>query len=345
MPKRRDPWLDNAKTVLIVVVVVGHAVILLPAGDLRSQLYDFIYYFHIPAFVVLTGYLSRSFAWNRRHLTALVYTLVVPYVLFEWLMANFRVLIGEVSSIEVLQPLWLNPHWPMWYLIVLVIWRLATPVLKLHWAMVPASVVVSLLAGSVNLELFDLNRALGLLPFFVIGLHLPRAALAAAQARGTGLLGLAVLAWIWWLAGHTDDHWGTQWLYYRAPYDELGATFGDGVWIRLRLLGIGLAGTLALLSLVPRRRGRFTKAGYYTMGVYLLHGFVLRWAMVQGYDDWMPGDGWASVAITVTLAVALALGLAWPPLAGRLLWVVDPITTALEFRRRRRAAPRLPAPR
>jgi fucose 4-O-acetylase-like acetyltransferase len=199
---RRDPWLDNAKMVLVTLVVVGHAIVLLPTSDLEQQAYDFIYYFHIPVFVFLTGYLSKSFRYSRRHLWSLVTTLVIPYVIFSWLMVQFR---HQVGGQALLDPIWTNPRWPMWYLAVLVIWRLATAALRAHWLMVPASIVVSLVAGGTNQELFDLNRAMGLLPFFVIGLHLPASGLEVVKRRGAWVAGLAAFGLIWWLADHTND--------------------------------------------------------------------------------------------------------------------------------------------
>src|SRR4028119_301068 len=82
-PTRRDPWLDNAKMVLVTLVVVGHSWTLLPTTTAGSVLYDFLYLWHVPAFVMVTGYLSRSFTWSRRHLSRLLTTVVVPYLIFE----------------------------------------------------------------------------------------------------------------------------------------------------------------------------------------------------------------------------------------------------------------------
>jgi len=65
----RDPWLDNIKMTLVTLVVVGHSWGLLGATTLDLHLYDFLYYWHIPAFVLITGHLSRSFDWDRRHPT------------------------------------------------------------------------------------------------------------------------------------------------------------------------------------------------------------------------------------------------------------------------------------
>ena len=324
MPNRRDPWLDNAKMVLVTLVVVGHAIVVLPTSDLEQRAYDFIYYFHIPVFVLLTGYLSKSFRYTGRHLWSLLTTLVLPYVVFSWLMVHWRHILGDGPLLD---PIWSNPRWPMWYLIVLVIWRLATPVLKAHWAMLPASVVVSLLAGGTDQELFDLNRAMGLLPFFVLGLHLTPDALGVARRRWAWVAGLVILAAIWWLADHTNDFWSTQWLYYRSSYDSLGVGLGEGAWTRARLMVVSVAGCFAVMSLIPHRRTFLTDMGAFSLVVYLLHGFPVRYADYEDHARWLPSNDVLSLVIVVALAVALAVLLAWPPLARRLTYLVDPVNS------------------
>lgn len=332
MPARdRDPWLDNTKMFLVIIVVIGHMIVLMPGGELKSRVYDLIYYVHIPAFVLITGYLSKSFRYTRRHLLSLVTTLLVPYVVFSFLMVRFR---HHVGGEPLLDPWLTNPRWPMWYLIVLVMWRLATPVLRRHWLMVPASIAVSLAAGLTNQEFLDLNRAMGLLPFFVIGLHLSAEQLASVQRRGMWAGGLAVLASIWWLTRYTDDLWSTQFLYFRASYEELGVSTPEGIWSRLRLIAIAVTGTFAVLTLVPHRRSFLTAMGRWSLVVYLCHGFVVRWLEYEGYESWMPGAGWTSLSITVACAVALALLLAWGPVATRLNYLVDPIGTFTRSRPR-----------
>jgi fucose 4-O-acetylase-like acetyltransferase len=338
----RDPWLDNTKMILVTIVVIGHMIVLLPGGEVKSRVYDLIYHVHIPAFVLITGYLSKSFRYTPRHLWSLVTMLLVPYVVFSFLMVRLR---HHVGGEPLLDPWLTDPRWPMWYLIVLVMWRLATPVLRWHWLMVPVSVAVSLAAGLTNQELFDLNRALGLLPFFVIGLHLPAEGLALARRRGAWVAGLAILAGIWWLTKYTDDLWSTQFFYFRASYEELGVSPGEGMWSRLRLMLIALVGTFAVLSLVPHGRSFLTDMGRWSLVVYLCHGFVVRWLEYEGYESWMPGNGWTSACITVSLAIALALLLAWGPVATRLNYLVDPIGTFTRWRAARRVPDAAPAPR
>ena len=141
---QRDPWLDNVKMALVILVVIGHAIGLVEASQGSHWVYDFIYLWHIPAFVFVSGYLSKSFAWDRRRMKSLVYTLAIPYLLFEPALFYYR---REVVGENVTGPLWLEPHWTMWYLIVLLMWRLVTPILKLHWLFLPLSVIVSLARG------------------------------------------------------------------------------------------------------------------------------------------------------------------------------------------------------
>ena len=337
--KLRDPWLDNAKMVLVTIVVVGHMIVLVPPGDEQSHTYDFIYYFHIPAFVLVTGYLSKSFRYTRRHLWALVTTMVVPYIVFSWLMIHWRELLDQVPpDLE-----WfLNPRWPMWYLAAMVMWRLATPVLRWHPVMVPVSVAISLLAGLSNHETFDINRVLGFLPFFVLGLHLKPEHLAVLRRRGAWVAGIVGMLFIWWLAGRTDGLWATQFLYFRAPYAELGVGDAEGMWIRARLIVVALIGSAAVLTLVPHRRSFLTRMGAWSLVVYLCHGFVVRYLEYRGYEDWMPGTSWWSVIITVAVAIALALFLAWDPVARTLNYVVDPVNSiGKRFRSRRHRGPRI----
>ena len=73
-----------------------------------------------------------------------------------------------------------------------------------------------------------------------------------------------------------------------------------------------------MLSLVPHRRSFLTRMGVWSLVVYLCHGFVVRYLEYRGYEDWMPGPSWWSVIITVAVGVALALVIAWEPVARTL---------------------------
>ncbi len=329
----RDPWLDNAKMTLVTLVVIGHLWAVLPDTTFNDHFYDFLYLWHIPAFVFVTGYLSRSFEWTRAKLLGLLTTVVVPYVIFESLYALFRIRVGD----ERFDDLYADPHWPLWYLAALFFWRLATPVLKRHPVAIPASIALSVVGGAYAGETLDLARVIGLLPFFVLGLHTTSDRLAALRTPRASLVGGVVLLAVLALAGLTDVLIGTEWLYYRARYDTLGVSDTTGMAIRLGLLAVGTAAAVAFLALVPRRAGWYAEAGRWTLVVYLFHGFFVKGIGYTGFGDWADTHGVPAWALTTLIGIAVALLLSWDPLARRLNVVVDPYGSVLQARRRRLA--------
>jgi fucose 4-O-acetylase-like acetyltransferase len=333
--KRRDPWFDNAKMALIVLVVIGHSWTLLPKNTVDDWLYDFLYAWHIPAFVVVTGYLSRSFEWTRRRMWSLCTTVALPYVVFEGLYAYFR---HEFGGVE-FERLWANPHWPMWYLAALFFWRLATPLFKRLPGKVVIAVAISLVAGLYANDILDNARILGLLPFFVLGLKMHEGhwtMLRTRRARWWGaatLIGILVLAWLCSTQGWVE----TEWLYYRTRYDALDPNDMRAITIRMLLLLTGLCGAFAFFAVVPRTRTWFSTLGSATLVVYLFHGFFVLGAEFNGFMGWAE-DHWPfSLLLTTALSVVLAIGLAWGPVSRRLNVVVDPIGAI--SRRRRGQAP------
>lgn len=326
---------------LVTVVVIGHALVLVLHEERTPQLYDFIYFWHIPAFVLVTGYLSRSFAWTRPKLWALFCTIVVPYLIFEWAMLTFRHHYGDHDTTET--TMWLDPHWPMWYLSATFLWRMATPILVKHWSAIPLSVVASLAIGTQDAEwttYLDLQRTIGFLPFFVLGLHLRSKDLQRVRGRFTPILGLAVVVGLYQLAGHSSEWlvshgtWPSRWLWYSHPYDSFGISTGDAMWIRFRILVLGVIGTFAVMSLVPRGRSWFTAMGAATLVVYLFHGFVVRRLEYADYTEWADDHGSWTIWFTIGVAVLIALVLAAPPVARRLTWFVDPIGSIQRARSR-----------
>lgn len=319
----RNPWLDNVKILLVTFVVIGHAWGQLEPRDQALQLYDFVYAWHIPAFVLISGHLSRSVTWSRQSILAAVTTLLVPYLLFEPALYGFRRLLGQTTDDG---PLWLVPHWTMWYLIVLFLWRLATPILKLHWAMVPLSVVISLAAGLVDLPWLDLNRFFGLLPFFVMGLHLERRHLGTiADTPWLKPLAVAALVWIFTLADHTDEIAQTSFLYYDASYGALGYDAAEGWPVRMAVIGTGVLGSIAVLALIPRRRSWITGLGAATMVVYLFHGFVIRATEATGVLGFSSDAPLLALAVTAVGGAAVSALLASPPVSRRLAPLTDPL--------------------
>ncbi len=324
-PASRDPWLDNVKMVLVTLVVVGHSWTLLPDVSTSSPVYVFLYSFHVPAFVLVTGYLSRSFTFTRRNLHKLVTTVVVPYLVFETLLALFRTVVGH----ENFGVLYISPHWPMWYLTVLFLWRLATPLLtRLRPPVAMAVAVAVCLVGGLNtVPALDLPRTFGLLPFFVAGLVMTREQLDWLARPRVRVVATGLMAVAFGVATVAAGHFSKEWLYWRTGYPDLDVPFWLGAGVRLGLLVV--AGTLALsaLSLVPRSQRWFTSLGSASLVVYLCHGFVVKGAEYAGVGTLSERDPVTAFLAVTGAAVLVSLALAATPVSRRLNKLVDPIST------------------
>ena len=329
--RQRDPWFDNAKMALVTLVVIGHSWTLLPLDTWDDWAYNFLYLWHIPAFVIVTGYLSRSFEWTRSRMWSLVTTVAVPYVIFEGALVWFRHTFGGVEF----RLIWANPHWPMWYLSALFFWRLVTPIFKRIPAKVVVAVAISLLAGIWSTDIFDNARIFGLLPFFVLGLKMHEGHWDLLRTRRARWYGIAVLGTMFVVARFYGGWIATEWLYYRSRYDTLDSSDMQAFVIRLCLLIVGTAGAFAFFTLIPRRRSWFTAMGGATLVVYLFHGFFVLSAEFLGIRHWTADHPVIAFPLVTVAAIGLALVLAWEPFSSRLNVVVDPVNSLSRWRRAR----------
>jgi hypothetical protein len=75
----RDPYFDNAKYLAILLVAIGHAwTPLLSDSRAATALYMFVYAFHMPAFIMIAGYFSRSFTGRPDQLKRLITGIGAP---------------------------------------------------------------------------------------------------------------------------------------------------------------------------------------------------------------------------------------------------------------------------
>ena len=321
----RDPWFDNAKMALVTLVVVGHSLVMIKAGSpFTEHLYDFIYAWHMPAFVLVTGYLSRNFDYTRTRLWSLVRGLVVPYIIVEGALAVFRHLVGG----EDFHDLWLVPHWPMWFLPALFFWRLLTPPLRrLGPAAIAVALGASLVGGFIDIDYLDLRRILGFLPFYAIGLCLTPATLERLRDTRVRVVAVLALVGVWVATGFTAQVGETHWFLYSYTYAHLDHQ-APLLVVRAAVLALGAVGAFSVLALVPRRDGWFTRMGAASLVVYLCHGFVVKAFGYSPYDVWARAHLAVGLPLTIAgaVAVALVLGSRW--VAGRLEKAVDPLSYA-----------------
>ncbi len=315
----RDAVLDNARALLIVLVVVGHLLQSVP-GASANVVGQWIYSFHMAAFVAVTGHLSRSYTGDARQAGRLVTTLAVPYLLFQTIHAALDVLVlGRPFRLDVV-----TPSWTLWFLVALLAWRLLTPVLRAlrhPWAVAVALSLLAPLDDALGPEL-SAARIVGMLPFYVAGMALTRDTLHRWRARVPAWWGVVVLVGALLACWVLDDQVRASMFFMNTSYADRHDSAALALMVRALALGAGLVGTAAVLVVVPARTRWFTRWGRYSLYVYLLHPLVLY---PVRYTDL--ADGWSTPAHTAVLAaagVALTALLAAPAVVRAARWIVEP---------------------
>jgi fucose 4-O-acetylase-like acetyltransferase len=337
--KRRVPLWDNARWIAVTLVVIGHAILkLIAEADAAYTTYLFIYAFHVPVFVAVSGYFAKSGPPGTRQMHRLLTDIVFPYVIFETIWTALRWVLGGKFVLD-----YSTASWTLWFLIALLIWRIALPYLVLLRYPLTISIVISIGAGYISSidGTFTLARTLGLLPFFVFGWKLRQWLLTDTwlQLRAglvwrwrAAALGLFALLYV--LIGLNIDMLRALQVRRFLLYDESYATFDySEFWaggIRLAVMLIAFALIVAFLLLIPRRKTWFTDFGAATMYIYLLHTFILYPLRESGLLDG-PQPGWLlpgmivlSVGIAVLLSLPVVRRLVRPLVEPRARWLFRP---------------------
>ncbi|MFD4522570.1 acyltransferase family protein [Streptomyces sp. NPDC058470] len=322
--KQRDAFFDNAKYLAIVLVAMGHAWEPVK-GQSRGleALYTVVYAFHMPAFILISGYFSRSFDMRADRLKRLVTGIAVPYIVFEAAYSLFARWADHSPGqpISLLDPLYLT-----WFLAALFIWRLTTPLWKLVRWPLPLALVIAMLA-SVSPEIgddLDLQRVLQFLPFFVLGLYMKPEYFQLVRRREVRILSVPVFAAALVVGYWAVPRMNTGWFYHRDSAQQLGSPWWAGPVMTLGLFGCSLLLTACFFSWVPRRKLWFTALGAGTLYGYLLHGFLVKGGDYWGWFDhnWLH-EPLGQAVVTLVAAVSVTL-LCTPPVQRVFRFAMEP---------------------
>ena len=333
---QRIPLWDNARFLAVTLVVVGHGIQRLTADSNNALIvYLFIYGFHMPAFAIISGYFSTAGAPTLRRMKQILTRLVIPYLVMEAIWSLVQFLIEGRGGFNPSKP-----SWTLWFLLALAIFRLILPYLALlRWPLI-ISVLFSVGVGYLDNvgSTFSLSRAIGIMPFFIVGW----------KVREWGVVGrwqrLGAAAW-WVRAGSVAVFAGWLcvlgafiqtwrdidlrfWFFYDDSYSGLGLESWWAGAIRLALIVVSVVLCAAFLALVPRSSGWMTDLGKGTMYVYLLHGFVLYPLRESGFlrgehasASWLVLMIVASAAISLVLASRPVRRIARPLIEPRVDWL------------------------
>lgn len=280
--EKRDAYFDNAKLLLMILVVFGH--FLQPFVNdhpVYNDLYYFIFTFHMPAFILISGYFAKS---GPKPIMSLVKKLLLPYIFFQLLYSGYYTLIGLQDSFSLDLGI---PQWSLWFLLSLFCWNVFLHLTKRFTVkqVLIASAILALLVG--YFPIFDrylaIQRTLTFFPYFMVGYVIPKSWIEKLRSYPKKWLAILLFSGLF-LFIQGNDLINKYWVFGSKPYEDYLNHPLLGGPQRLLFFAAGLIGISAFLMLVPKGRYFFSNWGRNTLTVYLLHGFLVKGLRALDFD-------------------------------------------------------------
>lgn len=306
---------DRAKGLLIVLVVLGHAIEVVGGTKSLHLLYEGIFLFHMPAFLLLSGALLTRRP-PRDELRIVLRRLGPAYLL--GLALALAVSLAPLATADFRL---LPPPWTLWFLLSLATLRLVAS-LTTAPQFAALAVLAAALAALVALpDELSLHRSAALAPFFAVGLllgaqRLERRLHALGPLGTIGLLGGGLALGALLINGLGLPQGA---LYWRDPLADGAFGLVGSLVLSAALMTAALAASIGALGVIAQigRAQPLEQLGAASLVIYLGHAPILALAkplLREGRPEWLPLGG-ALLLLTlvgVLLPLLLQTGLRAP---------------------------------
>ena len=273
---------DNAKALLILLVVLGHA------ADYYTSQYEslrtffiFTYLFHMPLFIFLAGLFSKSTINKDPFRSERVLHFFTLYFVMEVLFYLLRHFVLGEENFR------FNPFVEdgvPWFMFAMGVWlilgrlfRDTSPLLVLS-----LSIIGMLLIGYFPIgDHLVTSRIITFFPFFIAGYYTDPKQLAQLLQSTT----LKIISWVLLVLAAITIWANIEKLYGirlmlsgRNPYEavkmQLDVPGGD-ILLKLVITMITICLSIAILSVVSKKHSWFTTIGERSLAIYFFHRFIL----------------------------------------------------------------------
>lgn len=162
--------LDNFKAILIFLVVFTHFLFNYSKNNqnsLSNYIVNYIYSFHMPSFIFVSGFLSKS--ENSRSFKNLTKLLLI-YLIFNF---SHGLILYKYKSWKID---FYNPYNSYWYILCLIYWRISINYFAFQYFSITISIIISILIGfwkEIN-STFSLRRTFTFFPYFIVGFKISK---------------------------------------------------------------------------------------------------------------------------------------------------------------------------
>lgn len=309
--KERIYKFDNIKLLTIVLVVVGHVIeSYVDKSDMFKSLFIFIYSFHMPLFIYLSGLFQKRFSdENKLKINKIAFYVALGFIL-KILNAFAKMAGGKEFSVNFFGGASID-----WYLFVLSMFMVtAYFTRKVHPAvMLSISLVIGCLSGYFDFidDTLYLSRFFVFLPIYLIGYYMSPQLLIKIEKNYVvkAVSGLFMLIYFVFCFRSLDIIYKLRRLFTgKNPFSSVTID-SCGFEHRLLCYGISILLCMAVFCFIPNIKvPLISNMGANTLSVYFWHRPLLYLLSATGFFDFVIslGDPLYKI-ILLTFAVMFAL--------------------------------------
>ena len=268
--KERSPLFDNMKTVLIILVVFGHALEEISLEHGYGIIRACIYSFHMPVFIFISGYFSGEGRYTGESKKIIV-NCGIPYFIFNTIFVMWT---EKTFFVNIFLPKYI-----FWYFFSLLIWRLLINDLKKVKGLWMWALLLGLYIGIIREadRFMSISRIISFFPYFIIGgmLDEERVRQIRRVPKGYAILVVLLMACTVILL-HIKAVVPIKAYENIQCYNASGMSNLQGIIIRIFSYGVGFMAALCMINLIPDRKKWYTKYGSRTAVIYVASAFSIK---------------------------------------------------------------------
>lgn len=323
---KRNERIDSIKFFLMLLVIAGHVLSQIDTlwpSDYSRVAWQWIYIFHMPLFIVLSGYFSHKKSIKGFFSSTL--RLLEPLLLFQ----IAYIIINQAFSISDI----LTPWWILWYLLSLIFWRIMLQfipqrILEREKTVVYVTFAIGIVAGFLPLtKILSLQRTFAFLPFFFLGYYARKKNLINKylEHKSHSILFFSILFLVSTIIIPYLSPRFLGDLRQSMPYHSIYSMF-----CRLFVYCLSIPMAISFIIVCPHNN-TFAKQGRYTMQYYLLHSlFVICLIQLLQAINQPLATSFVAALLYTFLIVAIIWGLSYLPFFDK---ITNPLLFFLEKRK------------
>jgi len=229
--------------------------------------YKFIYLFHLPLLVFVSGYLSKATPESG---VKAFRNILIPYFIFESLwMAYLYLLQGRIP----VNPFFL-PEVGLWYLLSLYFWRLflptATRIRYVFWLSILLSLYVGVLKFTTGF--LSISRTVCFFPIFLLGFYFHQ---YKERLTINPYLSLAILIPMLTATTLLIMPYMTSILGLKLSYHSMHMGNLKGIILRTVVLAVMMTSVILINNLMTSKKSFLTRIGRNSLSVYVLQFYAI----------------------------------------------------------------------